>query len=251
MESARFLGSNVTVATMDETVAWAAGVIERRTPTQHVVVNAAKLVMMKNDGRLRAIVNGCPVVNADGQSVVWAARLLGIRLPGRVTGIDLMQRLLERAPSEGWRVYLLGAQSDVVSRLAAELSRKVAIAGWRDGYWAESEDSAVVDAIAESDADILFVALPSPRKEEWIAPRLERLGVPLCVGVGGSFDVLAGFRRRAPRWMQRVGLEWAFRLMQEPKRLAGRYFRTNMLFAFMVIGELARKQRSERSGQSA
>lgn len=247
MRQSGLLGSVISIASMDETVAWAAGVVEARVPTQHVVVNAAKLVMMERDSRLREIVNGCPVVSADGQSVVWAGRLLGVRLPERVTGIDLMQRLLERASTQGWRVYLLGAQREVVSRVAQTLSPRVTVAGWRDGYWSDDEDELVVEEIARSAADILFVALPSPRKEMWVAPRLERLGVPLCVGVGGSFDVLAGVRRRAPEWMQRAGLEWLFRLAQEPRRLTGRYAKTNILFAAMVGRELARR-RTGRTG---
>lgn len=247
MKQSGLLGSVVTVATMDETVAWAAGVIATRVPTQHVVVNAAKLVMMERDTTLRSIVNGCPVVNADGQSVVWAGRILGVRLPERVTGIDLMERLVERAGSEGWRIYLLGAQPEVVAAVAQKMARTVAVAGWRDGYWGEDEDDSVVEGIAGSGADVLFVALPSPQKEMWVAPRLQRLGVPLCVGVGGSFDVLAGVRRRAPVWMQRAGLEWLFRLAQEPRRLTGRYAKTNLLFASMVVRELVARRRKGAS----
>lgn len=244
MKRSALLGTAVSIATMDETVEWAAEVIRLRAPTQHVVVNAAKLVMMERDPGLREIVNGCPVVNADGQSVVWAGWLFGIRIPERVTGIDLMGRLLERGSAEGWRIYLLGAQHDVVAKLVVRLSKHVTIAGWRDGYWAKDEDDDVVGAIAGSGADVLFVALPSPWKEEWIAPRLQRLGVPLCVGVGGSFDVLAGVRRRAPAWMQRSGLEWLFRLAQEPRRLTWRYAKTNVLFAAMVGKELLSRPRS-------
>ena len=247
MKRSGLLGSVITVATMDETVAWAAGVIAAREPTQHVVVNAAKLVMMERDATLRGIVNGCPVVSADGQSVVWAGRVLGVRLPERVTGIDLMERLLERASAEGWRIYLLGARPEIVAAVAGKVSRTVQVAGWQDGYWGEDEDDSVVEEIARSGADILFVALPSPQKELWIAPRLQRLGVPLCIGVGGSFDVLAGVRRRAPMWMQRAGLEWLFRLAQEPRRLTGRYAKTNALFVSMVGRELIARRRRATS----
>jgi N-acetylglucosaminyldiphosphoundecaprenol N-acetyl-beta-D-mannosaminyltransferase len=230
--------------TMDETVEWAIGVIRRGTPTQHVVVNAAKLIRMRRDTDLAAIVNGCPVVNADGQAIVWASRLLGAPVPERVTGIDFMGRLLDLAPAMGWRVFFLGADEAVVSRLAAGHAASVAVAGYRHGYWLPGEDADVVNEVARSAADILFVALPSPRKEAWTARYLAELGVPLVVGVGGSFDVLAGRRRRAPAWMQRHGLEWLFRLGQEPARLGPRYLKTNGQFLLLLAWALISRQRA-------
>jgi N-acetylglucosaminyldiphosphoundecaprenol N-acetyl-beta-D-mannosaminyltransferase len=200
---------------------------------------------MASDARLAAIVRSCTLVNADGQAIVWAARLLGAHLPERVAGIDLFQRLLALAEQRAYSVYFLGATPKVVAELerrARELHPRLHIAGTHHGYFTAEQEEDRVAEIAGLQPDLLFVALPSPRKEYWLAANLERLGATFAMGVGGSFDVLAGRTRRAPLWMQRLGLEWSHRFAQEPRRMWRRYLVGNVRFALLVLREARRRR---------
>lgn len=246
-DRAEVLGVAIDRLDMEATVERCRELIRAGTPVQHVVVNAAKLVMLQDDPRLRDIVASCELVNADGQAVVWASRVLGDPLPGRVAGIDLMHRLFGLAEREGYRVFVLGARDAVLERALdrlRELHPQLEIAGARNGYFGDDEAQEVCAEIRSASADILFVAMPSPRKEYWLAEHGPTLGVPFLMGVGGSIDVLAGLTRRAPRWMQRAGLEWLYRLVQEPRRLAGRYVITNTRFVYLVGRELVSRRRA-------
>ena len=189
-------------------------------------------------------------MSADGQPVVWASRLLGDPLPGRVNGTDLMLRLLALAEAEGLRVYILGARRDVleeaVTRLREQYPRLV-IAGYRDGYFSDEENVEVCAEIRASGAHVLFIAMSSPKKEYWLAERARDTGVRVAMGVGGSIDVVAGRVRRAPVWMQRAGLEWLFRLLQEPRRLGRRYTSTNARFLLLLARELVARRPAARS----
>ena len=211
--------------------------VVNRQRSHHVSLNAAKVVLARDDERLARILDAAPLVNADGQSVVWASRLLGAPLPGRVAGIDLMFRLLSIAEAEGFRVYFLGSRQDVlataVERLRLQYPR-LAIAGQHHGYFAASETEAVCAEINASNADMLFVAMSSPKKEYWVEEAGPLLDAPLIVGVGGSLDVVAGKVSRAPTWMQKAGLEWFFRFLQEPRRMWRRYTVTNVRFIALV-----------------
>ncbi|HYI38576.1 MAG TPA: WecB/TagA/CpsF family glycosyltransferase [Thermoleophilaceae bacterium] len=205
---------------------------------QHVAINAAKVVAMQDDPELRDIVGACELVSADGQSIVWASRLLGDPLPTRVAGIDLMDELLALAAARGYGVYVLGARDDVLQTALARIRERhpgLRIAGARDGYFSDEEGEAVADAIRAAAPDILFVAMSSPRKEYWLSRYGRRIDVPFVMGVGGSVDVIAGVTRRAPVVLQRLGLEWAYRLAQEPRRLFRRYLVTNARFAVLVV----------------
>jgi N-acetylglucosaminyldiphosphoundecaprenol N-acetyl-beta-D-mannosaminyltransferase len=247
-ERMRFLGCEIDSLTMDETLARVIGLVESGQPTQHVVVNAAKVVAMHDDPRLRGIVNDCAVVNADGQAVVWASRLLGQPLPERVAGVDLFEHLLAEAESRNYRVFFLGATQAALDSMLARLSLrhpKLIVAGSRNGYFDDGENSDVVASVRESGSHLLFVGVPSPRKEYWLAANLREMGVPFAMGVGGSFDVLAGHARRAPQWMQRAGLEWAYRLAQEPRRMWRRYIVGNARFVGLVAREAFRPGQDE------
>jgi len=184
-------------------------------------------------------------VTADGQAIVWAGRLLGRPLPGRVTGIDLMDAVARRASERGYRVYVLGARQEVLERAVGVLHTRfpaLQLAGYRHGYFGPDDEPDVVDSIAEAAPDILFVALETPAKELFLARNRDRLRIPFVMGVGGAVDILGGVRRRAPRWLQRLGLEWAFRLAQDPRRLAGRYVVGNTRFTWLVARELVRQR---------
>jgi N-acetylglucosaminyldiphosphoundecaprenol N-acetyl-beta-D-mannosaminyltransferase len=209
--------------------------------TQHMAINAAKLVAYQDDPQLREIIGQCQLVNADGQAVVWASRLLGDPLPTRVAGVDLMQELLALAAREDYSVYILGARPEVLGRAIDSIRDRhprLRIAGYRDGYFDDAEVDGVTGAIRASGAHILFVAMSSPRKEYFLGVYGRTLGVPLVMGVGGSIDIIAGATTRAPRLMQRLGLEWLFRLLQEPRRLASRYISTNTRFVALVLREV-------------
>lgn len=220
--------------------------IEAGTPGQHASVNAAKVVRAQSDGVLRSLLWRCEIVTADGQPVVWASRLLGRPVPERVAGIDLMEALLARAAARGYRVYLLGAHPEVGEAAEAEIRRRhpgILIAGRHHGYFRPEQEAGVVADIAEAQPDLLFVALETPQKELFLHRHRQALRVPFAMGVGGAFDVLAGRRRRAPRWVRRVGLEWLFRLLQEPRRLFLRYAVGNTVFLGLVAREIARGRR--------
>jgi N-acetylglucosaminyldiphosphoundecaprenol N-acetyl-beta-D-mannosaminyltransferase len=219
-------------------------VIDRREYVQHVAINAAKLVAMRDDEELRRIVEDCGLVNADGQAVVWASRLLGDPLPSRVAGVDLMLELFALSEKRGYRPYILGAAPDVleqaIERLHARYPR-LELAGWHDGYFAPQAQAEVAHDIRGSGADILFVAISSPAKERFVATYGASLGVPFVMGVGGAIDIVAGVTRRAPETWQRFGVEWLYRLLQEPRRMFRRYATTNLRFVALLVRTLVRR----------
>jgi N-acetylglucosaminyldiphosphoundecaprenol N-acetyl-beta-D-mannosaminyltransferase len=212
------------------------------------VVNAAKLVAAHRDENLKRMLLDADLVTADGMSVVWASRILGRGLQERVTGIELFQRLVERAASNRLSVYFLGAREESVRAVVELFERQypsLRIAGYQNGYFEASEWRSVCERIRLSGADLLFVAMGSPAQEHWIASSVALTGVRFAMGVGGSFDHLSGLVRRAPRWMQRSGLEWLHRLALEPRRLWRRYLIGNSAFIWLVIRDLFRSQRTD------
>lgn len=223
---------------MDETVTRCRQLIVESRPVQHVVLNAGKCVLMQDEPDVRDIVARCEVVNADGQSVVWAARFLGLGVPERVAGIDLMGRLIALCENEGWPIFFLGATDEVLAAFEAEALRRhsrLRVAGRRNGYFRADQEVGIAEAVRESGARLLLVGISSPMKERFLARNLERMGPLLAMGVGGSFDVWAGKATRAPLWMQRAGLEWFHRFAQEPRRMWRRYLVGNLRFAWMVL----------------
>jgi N-acetylglucosaminyldiphosphoundecaprenol N-acetyl-beta-D-mannosaminyltransferase len=240
------LGVPVIPVDIGEAVDWVDRAIRERTRLSVGVVNAAKITNMRRDPGLKSAVLSSDVIFADGMSVVWASRLLGPPLPGRVAGIDLMSEILARGRDRGYRVYLLGARQEVVDTAAdriRELYPGVVIVGQQHGYFTEGEEEAIRSAIEAARPDVLLVAMSSPRKELLLARWMDDLGVPVRHGVGGSFDVLAGVVQRAPRIWQNLGLEWLYRVLQEPRRLWRRYLVTNTIFVCLVIAEAARRVR--------
>ncbi len=236
-----FFGSYIDALTMPETIEAVESIIADRVPTQHVVVNVAKLVIMQQDEMVRDIVNACTLINVDGQGIVWGANMLGIHIPERVTGIDLFLNLIELADKKHYRVFFLGAHEEVVQRVIEIFSEKypgMQVAGYNNGYYHKENEEQVVDKIRQSEADMLFVAMGSPQKEYFLNKYTEAMQVPFVMGVGGSFDVVAGVTRRAPAWMQRWGLEWFYRIVNEPRRMTPRYVRTNAAFFVMMMKAL-------------
>nr|WP_319401201.1 WecB/TagA/CpsF family glycosyltransferase [uncultured Carboxylicivirga sp.] len=223
---------------MNETISIIEGCINTGKSIQHVCVNASKLVALQKNRELKQSVVNADIVNADGQAVVWASKFLGFPLPERVAGIDLMIKLVDLASKNGYKCYFLGSKEDVVKSVVNHYQKKYSsdiIAGYRNGYFSAKEESGIVNEIAKSGAHILFVAMSSPKKEVFLSRYKEDLKVPFIMGVGGSFDVISGVTKRAPFWMQRIGMEWFFRFMQEPRRMFIRYFIGNFKFIGMVL----------------
>ena len=247
MARVEVLGCPIDAVTMAEAVERVEAAVATRQTCQHVAINAAKIVKLQHDEALREAILGCELITADGQAVVWAGSLLGQRLPERVAGIDLMHELLGAAARHGYGVFLLGARAEVLANAeAAIMSRlpELRVVGRHHGYFAQGpEEDAVVESIAASKPDLLFVALETPAKELFLARHRDRLSVPFIMGVGGTFDVLAGVRRRAPLILRKLGLEWLYRLAQDPRRLARRYLVGNSKFVWLVGRELARGRR--------
>ena len=209
---------------------------------QVATANTDYLVNALRDPELREILSAAHLVTPDGMPVVWASRLLGQALPERVTGVDLIPPLATLAAREGYRLYLLGAQPEVnagaCERLRADYPalQLVGSAAPPDSALETMDTEAILEDIERTQPDILLVAFGNPKQEKWIYRNRERLrNVPVCIGVGGTFDFLAGRTRRAPLWMQRRGLEWLFRLSQEPRRLFKRYNRDFWLFGFHLL----------------
>ena len=241
MNDIKFLALRLDPLTMTQSVERCEELICIRG-AQHVVLNAAKVVAAQEDEKLKNIINSCELVNADGMSIVWGAKLLGLEVPERVAGIDLMHELVLLSKEKGYSIYLLGAKKDTVEKTADTFSKAGAnVVSFRDGYWSESDETEVVREISRHKPDLLFIALPSPQKELFLSRNLKSLNAGLVMGVGGSFDVVAGVTSRAPKFMQSSGLEWLFRLIQEPRRMFKRYLIGNAKFVLLVIkGMLAR-----------
>lgn len=207
----------------------------------HTVVNAGKIVLMQEDKELEKSINEADLINADGQAVVWASKMLGSPLPERVSGIDLMEKLVKRSFEKGYRCYFLGAEEDVVSNLITLYKKKYSnnvIAGYRNGYFKKSDEKSIAKVISQSNANILFVAITSPKKEIFLNTYKKELkNINFIMGVGGSFDVIAGKVNRAPKWMQDIGFEWLYRVIQEPRRMFMRYLVGNTKFIYLVLKE--------------
>jgi N-acetylglucosaminyldiphosphoundecaprenol N-acetyl-beta-D-mannosaminyltransferase len=218
-------------------------------PRLVMTVNVALMWMAARDDRLGRIVQDSAIRVADGMGVIWAWRALGRRLPERIAGIDLMVELIAAAAADGRSIYLLGAQQAVIDRLEVVLLERypdLQIAGSRNGYFGAGDHEDVVADVKGSGADLVFIGMPSPFKEVFAADHLDDFGADLVMGVGGSFDVIAGFVPRAPSLLQRTGLEWAWRLACEPRRMWRRYAVTNAWVARQVVARTIRRRRGTR-----
>jgi exopolysaccharide biosynthesis WecB/TagA/CpsF family protein len=200
------------------------------TPHHVVTANVDYLRLTGQVPGFRNIINTADLVVPDGMPLLWGSRLLGDPLPERVTGVDLLVDCAGLAAAKGYSIFLLGAGPGVAEEAACVLRarhRGVRIVGtYAPPMWSltPDEDETIVRVIQEMQPNMLFVAFGAPKQDQWIRTHLERLGVPVCMGVGGAFDMLAGRVTRAPLWMQRSGLEWLYRVTQEPTRLWQRYF---------------------------
>jgi N-acetylglucosaminyldiphosphoundecaprenol N-acetyl-beta-D-mannosaminyltransferase len=234
-------------ATTDQCIAWCKG---PRVAHTVITLNAALLCMMRRDAELRVACRAGDLIVADGVPVVWTSKLAGVPLPERVAGVDLTVRLLAEGAARGLSVYFLGARPEVIRSLMDYCHRNhpgLKVVGARDGYFAPSDHPAIVAEIARLAPDMLFVGMPSPFKETWCQRHRDALGVPVIVGVGGTFDVLTGYVRRAPRALQAVGMEWSWRLAMEPRKMWKRYLHTNTEFIGLAAREIFRLRAGPRA----
>ena len=246
----RLFGVPIHALRMVEVLSIVDETIERHGRLLIGVVNAAKLVNMGRDPVLDRAVRRADMILADGMGVVFGCWLLRRRLPERVTGIDLMERMLERGSGHGLRVYFLGATEAVLQEMLTKVAERypgIIVAGSHHGYFTEAEEPSIVAGVRASEASVLFVAMSSPKKEVFLSQWADALGVPVCHGVGGAFDVLAGKVVRASSLWQRLGLEWLHRVLQEPRRMWRRYLVTNTLFIGKLLGEFVGRRGSDRA----
>lgn len=237
----KILNTQIDNFTMQETLAKIEKSIHEDKSIHHVVVNAGKIVAMQDDLELRKSVNESDLINADGQAVVWASKILGQPLKERVAGIDLMSNLVALAHKKGHKIFFFGAKEEIVKKVVDTYTKEYSsniIAGYRNGYFKKEDEQKIAEEIANSGANILFVAISSPTKENFLFQNKEVLSkVNFVMGVGGSFDVVSGLVKRAPVWMQNAGLEWFYRFAQEPKRMWKRYLIGNSKFILLVLKE--------------
>ncbi|MFZ5596409.1 MAG: WecB/TagA/CpsF family glycosyltransferase [Bacillota bacterium] len=215
------LGSSVDGLALEQFVERISTCIEKKEPCFVITLNPELLYRAQHERDLLAMINRADLVTPDGVGIVWACRTAGHPVPGRVTGIDLMMRLLELAGVKGWRVFFLGSApgvAEAAAQKAAALFPGLRVAGTFHGYFPEKEGADVAGMVAGSSPDLLFVALGSPRQEKWIDENINLLGNVAAIGVGGSLDVLSGNVRRVPGWLRRLNLEWLGRLFMEPRR---------------------------------
>jgi N-acetylglucosaminyldiphosphoundecaprenol N-acetyl-beta-D-mannosaminyltransferase len=218
----QILGVTVHAVTNTQTLQLVERFIASGQPHQLCTVNPEFVVTARQDTEFRQIINQAALALPDGIGLLKAARFLGQpALPERVAGSDLVVRLAELSHQKGYRLYFLGAMPGVAERAIEALQQRfpqMQVAGAFAGSPAIEENEAIVQRILSTRPDILLVAYGAPKQDKWIARNLERLQIPVCVGVGGSFDFLAGEVRRAPVWVQKLHMEWLHRLLQQPSR---------------------------------
>lgn len=245
MPKVSIFGVPISKLGFGETVAWLISAVESRKPHQVITANPIMVMTALHDASYMKLMREAELVVPDGAGVVWAAGYVGNPVRERVPGIEIMQELLKAAEERGWRVYLLGASPEVIQATADKIMQQhpqLKLAGVRDGFFGAEEDEAVIRQIRQAEPDLLFVGRSADKQEPWIAAHKEELGVPVMMGVGGSFDVLSGKLKRAPKLFRQLRLEWFYRLLQEPYR----YKRMLVLpkFAFKVIREKENVQKA-------
>lgn len=239
---ANILGVGVSAINLTQAVATIDDWISRHEQHYVTVTPVHGIMDCQDDPELKTIFNRSGLTTPDGMAVVWILKMLGHDHVGRVYGPDLMSAVCEQSVDKGYRHFLYGGEPDVAERLSASLQARcpgIKIAGIYCPPFqpvCEEEDRAIIDAVNDSGADIVWVGISTPKQERWMAAHLEKLEAPVMIGVGAAFDYLSGRKRQAPRWIQRAGFEWLFRLLMEPSRLWRRYIRYP-LFLILLLGQ--------------
>ena len=220
-DSLFILGVRVDAVTFDQVLACIEAFIADGGSHQITTVNPEFVMAARSDAEFRHIINNSALALPDGVGVWWASRHLGHPLPDRIPGVDLVERLAALSEGQGYRIYFLGAMPGVADQAVEALRARypeLVVAGTYAGSPQPQDEASIVARVCATNPHILFVAYGAPAQDRWIARNLDRLGVPVCIGVGGSFDFLAGIHPRAPRWLRQLGLEWLHRLLTQPWR---------------------------------
>lgn len=240
-EKVDLLGFQMDNLSMKETIDLVDETIINKKSITLTDINAGKIIQINEDPKLRSLVMKSDIIQVDGQAVIWASKVLEKPLKERVAGIDLVENLIELAHRKKYKVFFFGAQEEVVQKTVDKFVSKYSkniLAGYRNGYFKKEEAPQIATEIANSGANLLFVAITSPIQEEFLIENREILEpINFKMGVGGSFDVFSGKSKRAPVWMQNAGLEWFYRFAQEPRRMWKRYLVGNSKFIFLVLKE--------------
>lgn len=240
-ERITLLGCPIDNLSLEETVSHIEEFIKSGKPHQYIAINADKIVKMRKDPEFRDILFKSDLNIVDGQPLMWVSRLFGKPVKQRYGGLDIIDAFAAVSEKKGYGIYFLGAREEIVSDVVKkykDLFPGLKISGWRNGYWKADEEGEVVEDIISSRPDVLFFAMGSPRKEVFLRKYIDKMGIPFVMGVGGAFDIIAGKTKRAPLWMQKMGIEWMFRVLQEPGRLWKRYLIGNSIFIWLVLKEL-------------
>jgi N-acetylglucosaminyldiphosphoundecaprenol N-acetyl-beta-D-mannosaminyltransferase len=242
-----FLGIPIDALTMQESINLIDRAIQSKSRIRHVAINAAKVVSMQTNRQLYQSILSCDLISADGQAIVWAAHFLGKHIPCRVAGCDLMQELVKLAYEKNYKCFFFGAKEECVTKVVDCYSKQYnsdIIAGYRNGYFNTEDEPEIARQIARSGAHLLFVAIPSPKKENFLYKYNDVLkDINFTMGVGGTFDIITGITKRAPLWLQKIGMEWFYRFIQEPKKMWRRYLFGNIKFIWIVAHEKIKYQK--------
>ena len=241
INSIKVFGLNYANVTMDEAVNRMEEFIEEKSPHMVLTTGAELVARAHNDMNLKKVYSAADLLTIDSYVVYFACRLLRKPIKEPVSAANLMFRFLEKTENKGYRLFFLGAKDEVLKKAIDNLKDKhpdLNIVGHHHGYFDFNNDTEVIKKISEARPDVLFVAMSSPFKENFISRNFEKLNIPVSFGVGGTIDVAAGHCKLAPRWVSKIGLEWFYRFLQEPKRLWKRYITTNFIFIWVVLKEM-------------
>lgn len=220
---ANILGCRVDLVSLNQALEEIKTLLRDKKPSAQIITINAEIVYEANrDSKLKAVINDAHMVTPDGIGVVWAAGQLGYKPQGRVTGIELLEAVCREGAKQGWKLFFFGSAPGVAEQAAVNLGKKypgLKIVGNINGYFGPQDTADIIAAIKERAPDILLVGLGAPRQEYWINDYKEQLQIPVCIGIGGSFDVIAGNKKRAPAFMIKLNLEWLYRLISEPSRI--------------------------------
>jgi len=223
LPSVRILNQPVHNVNMDAALSAIDSFIKARGPHHVVTADASMLVMAQDDAALRGIIGKADLVTPDSVGILWAAKRQGTPLQERVSGVDIVENLCARSAEYGYRIFFFGAAPGIADKAAERMRARypgTQIVGTRDGFFSDSESDAIADSIRHSNADVVCVAMGIPKQEKWIEANRDRLNASILIGVGGTLDVLSGNTRRAPRWMQKLALEWLWRVVNNPKKIS-------------------------------
>lgn len=233
-----FLGLKLDNLDLDESVQRIEKFIEERRPRQVFTPNAALTVWSHQNPYLKEVYLRTDLITADGIGVFMGSRFLGRPVKANVPAVSMFFKFLPIALQKGYRMYFLGARPEVVVKAVENVKKEypgINIVGYHHGHYPASDEPKVMEDIISSRPDIVFVAMSTPQKEKFIDTYKEKLNVPVMVGVGGTFDIAAGVTKLAPVWIRKGGLEWLYRLIQEPRRLWRRYAETHPAFVYLLI----------------